>query len=119
MASPARFRRVSFGALFAALVVVLTVIPAPSRATQEGGPISGVWNSNIGAVYEIWQYGGRFLWWADTLNETAMGRVQGSTIQARWSGNNGDGSGVAVIKNIDGQGRAHRIEWSNGVVFTR
>lgn len=113
------FGSTSRGILFAAAVSALALVTSPSLAVDEGGPVSGVWNSNIGAVYEVWQYGDRFLWWSDSLNETAMGRVQGSSIHASWSGKNGDGSGVAVVKNVDSNGRAHRIEWSNGVVFSR
>lgn len=105
--------------VFAASLAASTFVATPTLAVDEGGALSGVWNSNIGAVYEVWQYGNRFIWWSDSLNETAMGKLQGSAIHASWSGNNGDGSGVAVVKNIDSDGRAHRIEWSNGVVFSR
>ena len=107
------------GMIFASVCAAVAFAASPSSATDEGGALSGVWNSNIGAVYEVWQYDDRFIWWADSLHETAMGRVQGATIHASWSGNNGDGSGAAVVNNIDSNGRAHRIEWSNGVVFSR
>jgi hypothetical protein len=105
--------------LFLATISVLVTATAAQGHGGHGGTIDGVWNSNIGAVYEITQHGRKFLWWSERLNETAMGVVQGNRIGATWNGTNGAGSGDARITRFDGRGQARRIEWSNGVVFTR
>lgn len=111
---------------FALAVAAVSLAPATTAqgagataAWSHGGVIDGLWDSNIGAVYEITQHGQKFVWWSARLQETAMGVVQGTQIRATWSGINGAGSGVAVIKVFDRAGRARRIEWSNGVIFTR
>jgi hypothetical protein len=105
--------------LFLATISILVPVTTAQGHGDHGGPIDGVWKSNIGAAYEIMQHGGKFLWWSERLNETAMGVVQGNRMRATWNGSNGAGTGEAKITRFDDQGRARRIEWSNGVVFTR
>ena len=88
-----------------------------SVATSVG--IQGYWDSNIGVHYEIAQHGNTFIWMAKQIQERGQGTIDGTTMHASWKGMNGAGTGLAVIKVIDSDGNAHRIEWSNGVVFTR
>jgi hypothetical protein len=81
--------------------------------------ISGRWNSNIGLVYEISQQGGDFRWSVASLGQSATGTLSGASIAASWSDKNGKGSGRGTVTAKDAAGRATRIEWENGVVFTR
>lgn len=82
--------------------------------------IDGVWGSNIGFEYRITQSGNNFTW--DVLKpirEQGRGTISGDRINASWSGNNGSGSANGRILGLDSLKRATRIEWSNGVVFSR
>ena len=80
--------------------------------------ISGVWKSNIGLVYEIVQDNDKFTWIVTIQNQLGEGLITGDSISATWSDRKGRGSAKGkIIKNREG--KAIRIEWSNGVVFTR
>ncbi|HLF96432.1 MAG TPA: hypothetical protein VI457_04755 [Methylococcaceae bacterium] len=81
--------------------------------------ISGQWNSNIGLVYSIEQQGAEFRWHVANIDQTGKGTIEGDRIRATWSDRNGTGSGNGVIREKDSLGGAHRIEWDNGVVFTK
>jgi hypothetical protein len=80
--------------------------------------ISGRWNSNIGFVYDIQQSGDSFEWQViSPISEQGQGTINGNEAYAEWSGDNGSGSGSAMVE-YSGE-RAVRISWDNGVVFTR
>jgi hypothetical protein len=81
--------------------------------------IAGRWGSSIGSVYEITQQGNRFAWSVTSIREKGDGTIEGNKLSARWSGQNGSGSAEGKITQIDGRGKATRIEWSNGLVFYR
>ena len=86
----------------------------------ESGPadISGRWNSNIGFVYDIQQYGESFSWQVIApISEQGHGTINGNEAYAEWSGDNGSGSGSATIERSGDT--AVRIYWENGVVFSR
>ena len=81
--------------------------------------IAGRWQSSIGSVYEITQQGNRFAWSVTNIREKGDGTIEGNKLFAKWSGQNGTGSAEGKITQVDGSGKATRIEWSNGVVFHR
>ena len=81
--------------------------------------IAGTWKSNIALVYEITQNADRFTWTVVGGHQTARGTISGQTLNVTWadeSRGNGSAKGTIVL---DSQGKAVRIQWSNGVVFTR
>ena len=80
--------------------------------------ISGTWKSSIGLIYEINQTGNTFTWHVASLNQKAEGTISGDIVKASWRGLvRMDSATGRIIRNA--AGRAVRIEWSNGVVFTR
>jgi hypothetical protein len=89
---------------------------------QQGAvTLAGTWVSTFfNTVYQIQQNGTNFSWTAATLNESAQGKLlAGNTVSVTWSGKLGSGSAKGKITQIDAQGKATRIEWDNGHVFTR
>ena len=80
--------------------------------------ISGTWKFNADWVYIIKQTGSNFTWSMAKFRENGEGELVGSGISAKWSGTNGSGSASGNV-TVDAAGRATRIKWSNGVVFTR
>jgi hypothetical protein len=115
---------------------VATILPgvlaptAPGVATEPGtrstgvraGPdavaIGGRWNTNIDVVYDIVQVGDDFLWGAVGGRPEGEGHVDGLDVHVRWTveGRSESASGRIVL---DREGRASRMEMSNGIVFTR
>lgn len=90
--------------------------------TQEAAGLSleGRWNSSIGFQYDITQSGTTFTWNVITpVREQGRGTLSGNGVTASWSGDNGSGNASGRITETDAQGRAKRIEWSNGVAFFR
>jgi hypothetical protein len=81
--------------------------------------ISGRWTSNTGLIYEITQQGNQFKWTVVTLGQTATGTIQGIATTVAWSDRSGSGLAKGTIKVRDASGRPIRIEWNNGVIFTR
>lgn len=115
---------------------VVTITPgvlapeAPGAATEHGtrstgvraGPdevaIGGRWNTNVGVVYDIVQVGNEFLWGAVGGRPEGEGHVDGLDVHVRWMAEGRvDGATGRII--LDREGRANRIEMSNGIVFTR
>lgn len=85
-----------------------------------GLSLDGRWNSSIGFQYDITQSGTTFTWNVITpVREQGRGTLSGTSVTASWSGDNGSGNASGRITETDSQGRAQRIEWSNGVVFFR
>jgi hypothetical protein len=89
---------------------------APSGATITN--ISGQWKSSIGLVYEISQTGTSFTWTVAATEEQGHGSLRGTDIDGQWTGPRGSGSAKGRVI-ADAQSRGLRIEWSNGVMFTR
>jgi hypothetical protein len=94
----------------------MTVCPAELGVPAQ---IAGTWTA-MGTTYTISQSGGIIRWTNPGLGgENASGTVDSKTVRAEWRGGRfGNGSGTGRIV-FDGNGRAIRIEWSNGVVFLR
>jgi len=80
--------------------------------------IAGTWKSNIGSVYEIIQNKDKFTWKVTAKSQTGEGTITGDSLSATWVDPQGRGGAKGKII-LDGQGKAIRIQWSNGVVFTR
>ena len=95
-------------------------IQAAAVKTSQAAPanLSGTWSSAQGLVYELTQRQELLVWRAPALGEIAIGTVSGLDVSATWAGKAGSGEGKGRIVN-DSTGRAVRIEWENGVVFTR
>ena len=81
--------------------------------------IAGDWVASSGVGYQITQNGSAFTWWAAALHEKATGTINGQQLNASWDGGNGPHSATARVTSVDAGGRATRIEFSNGAVFTR
>ena len=110
-------RRMFLSAFFALTIVFAFSLPAHAEAS-----IAGQWNSNIGLVYEIQQSGKNFSWKVKSNGQSAKGEVVGDNVTADWydAGVTARPSGHAkgVVKG-GSPGVALRIEWDNGVVFTK
>lgn len=85
-----------------------------------GLSIEGAWDSSIGFQYQITQAGNTFTWEVlKPIREHGQGTISGHTINASWRGDNGSGSASGRIILTASKNRANRIEWSNGVIFSR
>jgi hypothetical protein len=92
--------------------------PVPSAPTAfQGGAadISGQWNSNIGAVYEIQQSGNNFTWSVPSLNQSGTGTVSGNIVTMSGPGWTVKGT----ITETDPSGNPTKIVGENGVVLFR
>jgi hypothetical protein len=90
-------------------------LPAPPAAKVTVTGISGQWNSNIGAVYEIQQSGNTFTWSAPSLNQSGTGTVSGNIVTMSGPGWTVKG----IITEADSSGRPTKIVGENGVVLFR
>ncbi len=86
--------------------------------TVEPISIAGTWKSNIGLVYEITQSKDKFTWKVLGQNQAGEGTITGKAVSVTWTDTKGRGGAKGKII-LDRQGKAVRIEWTNGVVFTR
>lgn len=80
--------------------------------------ISGSWYGSNNTQYILRQSGNSFTWNLQRYSENGSGTIDGNAIKARWSGNNGSGTATGQITEIK-NGRATRIVWSVGIVFSR
>lgn len=85
--------------------------PPPPTAVDV---LSGSW-VGYHPNYEFRQSGSTFTWWVESTQERAQGTINGVSLSVNW----GAGSATGTITAWDASGRATRIEWSNGSVFTR
>ncbi len=98
-----------------ALAVCSLMLAGLVSSDQPAPGLSGQWNSNIGAVYEIQQSGNQFTWSAPGLNESGTGTVSGSNVNL-----NGPGWTVkGTITETDSSGNPTKIVGENGVVLYR
>jgi hypothetical protein len=98
---------------------LLTGVAGSAAAT---GTLVGTWVGSNGATYELSPAGNDLAW-------AAVGRYGGhergqvlvddaATVRATWGGDWGPGSATGRVM-ADATGQPTRIEWSNGVTFTR
>jgi hypothetical protein len=84
-----------------------------------GNVLTGPWQGYCG-TYEIQQNGNTFTWYCPSTQERAQGTINGNTLSATWTtAGGGGGTATGTITRYDASGRAIRIEWSNGQVFSR
>ena len=81
--------------------------------------IGGLWESSINRIYHIFQEGPDFEWGVQGSDERGNGQITGKTIHVKWQGEHGHGKAEGMVTDFDGEHRAIRIEWNNGVVFFR
>jgi len=86
--------------------------PAPAVAVNT---LSGQWNSNIGAVYEIQQSGNNFTWSAPSLNQSGTGTISENIVTMSGPGWTVKG----IITEADASGKPTKIVGENGVVLFR
>ncbi len=94
-----------------------TPSPTPTPGSSGAPEIAGPWNGSNGLTYYIIQNNNTFTWEA-TNGEVGNGTINGTNINASWKGGFASGSGSGTII-LNAQGMATRINWNNGVVFTR
>ena len=94
-------------------------VRAPAVPAIPSVVVSGTWTSSIGAGYEFQQSGNSFHWSAPSLGQQGSGSISGKDILTQWAGNGGPGSAKGRITQVDAGGTALRIEWDNGVSFSR
>jgi hypothetical protein len=80
--------------------------------------IAGTWKSNIGLVYEIAQSKDKFTWKVINLKQEGEGTITGDSISATWVDPKGRGGAKGKII-LNEKGKSVKIQWSNGVVFTK
>jgi hypothetical protein len=94
--------------------------PAPVAPARPTG-IAGRWLGTNGVSYEITQNGDQFFWSSEGSagrHDRGRGAIEETRVRASWVGDWGPGSAEGQI-SFDGNGRAVRIDWTNGVVFSR
>jgi hypothetical protein len=89
--------------------------PLPPDATVIATDISGQWNSNIGAVYEIQQSGTTFTWSVPSLNQSGTGTISGTSVTMSGPGWTVKGK----ITETAASGRPTKIVGENGVILFR
>jgi hypothetical protein len=80
--------------------------------------LAGTWTGSNGLVYDVSQAGNNIGWRVNSIAETGAGSIQGRSVTASWNGNWGPGSSTGTV-SIGPGGVANRIDWHNGVVFSR
>jgi hypothetical protein len=89
--------------------------PTPPYGTVMSNDISGQWNSNIGAVYQIQQTGNDFTWSAPSLSQSGTGTISGKNITLSGPGWTVKGQ----ITETDASGNPTKIVGENGVILMR
>lgn len=87
---------------------------------EKAADIAGTWNSSVNYRYTLVAAGpGEYTWYLGPIEETGRIKVSGNELSATWSNPRTSGSANGRVTETDASGRATRIEWSNGAVFTR
>jgi hypothetical protein len=81
--------------------------------------VSGQWKNSLGWVYNITQQQGVFQWTVMNSSEKGNGTLMGYDLSVSWQGPQGSGSAQGKIIEVDANGTATKILWSNGVQFIR
>ncbi len=81
--------------------------------------LAGNWKGFMGMTFAFSQNGSQFTWFVEATGEQAKGTIAGDALTVVWTGIQGGGSAKGKIAAKDATGRATRIEWDNGVVFSR
>ncbi len=109
-------RRNASSALSGLALAIFSLMPAgPAPGAQSTPGLSGQWNSNIGAVYEIQQSGNQFTWSAPGLSQSGTGTVSGNDVTLSGPGWTVKGT----ITETDASGKPAKIVGENGIVLFR
>ncbi|MBN2224543.1 MAG: PQQ-like beta-propeller repeat protein [Deltaproteobacteria bacterium] len=98
--------------ILAFMIVVLFSISAADALAAPN--ISGRWQTDSGRTYTITQIGNMFTWRMPDTGQTGVGNIDGDTATAVWPFGSAEGR-----ITTDAADRGIRIDWNNGVVFTR
>jgi len=90
---------------------------SPPQSPPAQDALSGAWQGKVGYAFQ--QNGNSFSWWSDELQESALGSIDGDILTVSWTGPNGNGGMNGQIVGRDINGRATRIQWSNGQTWFR
>lgn len=88
------------------------------QAANTSFTLAGTWTGSNGLSYEMGQSGNTIGWRVNSISETGRGTISGRSVAAAWNGNWGPGSATGTV-SIGPGGVANRIDWNNGVVFSR
>jgi hypothetical protein len=81
--------------------------------------ISGEWHSNVPGAFRIKQNGEEFTWEGIDRRNVGRGLIKGRELEASWEGEPESGRATGEAVEATPEGRAFRIQWSNGMVFFR
>jgi hypothetical protein len=88
-------------------------------AIPVAGNLAGDWKGFQGMTFTFTQNGSQFAWSVKATGEKAQGSIDGDTLLVSWTNAQGSGTAKGMITAKDASGRATRIDWDNGVVFSR
>ncbi|MCU0592944.1 MAG: hypothetical protein MUC57_15905 [Desulfobacterales bacterium] len=91
-------------------------IPPAAPAVAD---LAGDWQGFMNMTFSFTQNGSQFAWFVQATGEKAQGTIAGDVLTVTWTNPLGSGSAKGKIAAKDASGRATRIEWDNGVVFSR
>lgn len=94
-------------------------VPAAKAAQGAIVSVSGQWKNSLGWVYNITQQQDVFQWTLVNSSEKGNGTIKGYDLNVSWQGPQGSGSAQGKIIEVDANGTATKIQWSNGVQFFR
>ncbi|GEM_PF-2136492 len=96
------------------------VAPAPPMAPLPAvADLAGDWQGFMNMTFSFSQSGNEFTWLVPATGEKAQGTIAGDALTVAWTNALGSGTAKGRIAAKDAAGRATRIEWDNGVVFSR
>ena len=96
------------------------VMQIQQAAVIPAGPsLAGDWKGFQGMTFTFTQNGSQFAWSVKATGEKAQGSINGDTLLVAWTNAQGSGTAKGKITTKDASGRATRIDWDNGVVFSR
>ncbi len=84
-----------------------------------GPSLAGDWKGFQGMTFTFTQNGSQFAWTVKATGEKAQGSIDGDTLLVAWTNAQGSGTAKGKITAKDASGRATRIDWDNGAVFSR
>jgi hypothetical protein len=87
-----------------------------AAAPDRSGVLNGRWTNSGVVFYNLNQNGNNFTWTKENADEVGRGTIEGDDLKVSWTGG---GAATGKIVQRDANGRPRRIDWSNGVVFTR
>ncbi|MCU0237490.1 MAG: hypothetical protein MUC72_10445 [Acidobacteria bacterium] len=92
---------------------------APMAPLPAVADLAGDWKGFMNMTFSFSQNGNEFTWLVPATGEKAQGTIVGDALTVAWTNAQGSGTAKGRIAAKDAAGRATRIEWDNGVVFSR